>query len=98
RNGVWVVEPGAFGSFLGRLDVWVQDGKVVDKRWELIELTAAEHPEDPEVAALVEAAVAPHRAHLDRQVGATATELARYSVVETSLDNVLSDALREATG
>ena len=43
----WVVEPGAFGSFLGRLDLWVEDGKVVDKRWELIELTASRFPEDP---------------------------------------------------
>src|SRR5690606_10633707 len=32
-DGTWVVEPGAFGSFLGRLDLWVRDGEVVDRRW-----------------------------------------------------------------
>jgi 2',3'-cyclic-nucleotide 2'-phosphodiesterase (5'-nucleotidase family) len=46
----------------------------------------------------VEEAVAPLRDVLDAQVGVAATDLARYAVVETSLDNLLSDALREETG
>lgn len=93
----WVVEPGAFGSFLGRLDLWVADGQVVDKRWELIELTEA-WPEDPEVARLVGEARAPWADTLDQVVGSTADTLARYAVVETPLDAVLADALREVTG
>lgn len=97
-GGTWVVEPGAFGSFLGRLDLWVDDGRIVDKRWELIELDAAIWPEDPAVAALVDAARAPFAAELDEVVGHTADALVRYAVVETSLDAVLSDALREAGG
>lgn len=97
-NGVWVVEPGAFGSFLGRLDLWVEDGRIVDRKWELIELTAENFPEAPDVKALVDASMAPLRQGLDREVGRTSVELARYSVVETSLDNLLSDALREETG
>src|SRR5690606_22377027 len=64
-DGTWVVEPGAFGSFLGRLDLWVRDGRVVDRRWELVELTAERFPQDPEVAAAVERALAPHREALD---------------------------------
>ncbi len=93
RNGIWTVEPGAFGSFLGRLDLWVQDGKVVDKRWELIELTAKAYGEDPKVASLVKTAVDAHPklqqtlAHLDHT-------LMRYEVVETSLDRVIADAVR----
>lgn len=98
RNGVWVVEPGAFGSFLGRLDLWVEEGAIVDKRWELIELTASRFGEDPTVKARVEAALAPLRDRLVRKVGSTADPLLRYSVLETNLDNLLADALREATG
>lgn len=97
-DGVWVVEPGAFGSFLGRLDLWVEGGKIVDKKWELIELTAREWPEDPTVKGLVEASMAPLRPELDAVVGKASVELARYSVLETSLDNLLADALREETG
>lgn len=98
RGGVWVVEPGAFGSFLGRLDLTVRDGEIVDKKWELIELTAARFDEDPRVKAVVDRSLAPLRERLDRELGATATALARYSVLETNLDNMLADALREATG
>lgn len=98
RNGVWVVEPGGFGSFLGRLDLWVENGRVVDKKWELIELVASRFPEDRHVKALVEKAMAPLRDELDVQVGSADAELFRYAVVETNLDNLLSDALREATG
>ncbi len=99
RGGVWVVEPGSFGSFLGRLDLWVEDGRIADKRWELIELTASRFPdEDPTVRALVESSLRDMREELDRPVGSTSSYLGRYSVVETSLDNLLSDALRTATG
>ncbi|WP_233611878.1 bifunctional UDP-sugar hydrolase/5'-nucleotidase [Corallococcus sp. AB045] len=98
QAGSWVVEPGAFGSFLGRLDVWVEEGRVVDRRWELIELTASRFPEDPKVARLVDAALAPHEAKLSAPVGRTDVTLARYAVVENPLDNVLADAIRAAGG
>lgn len=98
RNGVWVVEPGSFGSFLGRLDLWVEDGRIVEKKWELIELTASRFPEDPDVKALVDRSANGLRSELDRTVGSTASNLSRYSVVESNLDNLLADALREATG
>lgn len=98
QNGTWVVEPGAFGSFLGRLDLWIEDGAVVDRKWRLIELKAASFPEDPQVESLVAKSTAPLREELDREVGTVGDELSRYAVVETSLDNLLSDALREATG
>lgn len=97
-GGTWVVEPGAFGSFLGRLDLWVRDGKVVDRRWELIEVTAERFAEHPATRRAVDAALAAHRARLDAVVGKTAVPLMRHDVVETSLDAVLADALREATG
>lgn len=94
----WVVEPGAFGSFLGRLDLVVHDGKVIDRKWELIELTADRFPEKPEVRAAIDASLAPLRAALERPIGRTGVDLERYDVVETSLDTMLADALREATG
>ncbi len=98
KNGTWIVEPGAFGSFLGRLDLFVRDGVVVDKRWELIELTASNFPEKPEVKALVDATLEPLRAKLDQPIGTIGAQLERYDVVETTLDNFLSDAVRAGTG
>ncbi|WP_406695628.1 bifunctional metallophosphatase/5'-nucleotidase [Singulisphaera sp. Ch08] len=98
RGETWVVEPGSFGSFLGRLDLTVRAGKVVDRKWELIELRADRFAEDLEVKRVVDETLAPMRPRLDKIIGHTAVPLMRYNVVETSLDDVLSDALREAAG
>jgi 2',3'-cyclic-nucleotide 2'-phosphodiesterase (5'-nucleotidase family) len=98
RGDTWVVEPGGFGSFLGRLDVTVAGGKVVDRRWELIELRADRFAEAGDVKAVVDRTLAPLRDRLDRVIGETPVPLVRYDVVETNLDAMLSDALREATG
>lgn len=98
QSGSWVVEPGAFGSFLGRLDLWVEGGKVVDRKWELIELTASRFPEDERVAKLVEDALAPMDEKLGAVVGHTPASLARYAVVENPLDDLLADAIRAAGG
>lgn len=83
-NGTWVVEPGAFGSFLGRLDLVVKDGRVTERKWQLIELTAAHFGEDPKVKASVCKALAPMAADLDRPIGHAVTTLARYDVLETN--------------
>ncbi|WP_435007944.1 bifunctional metallophosphatase/5'-nucleotidase [Tundrisphaera lichenicola] len=98
RGETWVVEPGSFGSFLGRLDFAFEDGKIVDRRWELVELRADRFAEDPAVERVVEQTLAPIRGGLDKIIGRSETPLMRYNVVETSLDDVLSDALREAAG
>lgn len=99
RHGTWIVEPGAFGSFLGRLDLEVRDGRITDRRWELIELTASRFPEEaPEVRTRVDESLAPLKDRLDHVIGHTEAPLARYAITETTLDNLLSDALREATG
>ncbi len=98
RDGTWVVEPGAFGSLIGKLDLWVEDGEVVDRDWELIEVTADKFDEDPEVLEVVAEARAPVADELDEEIGYTKSELARYNVIETNLDNLLADALRHTTG
>lgn len=98
RGDTWVVEPGSFGSFLGRLDFTVRGGKVAERKWELIELRADRFAEDPEVKRVVDETLAPMRPRLDRIIGHAEVPLMRYNVVETGIDDVLSDALREAAG
>ena len=98
RNGTWIVEPGAFGSFMGRLDLQVRDGEIVDRSWELLELTASRYPEDAEVRALIDEATRPLREELSTVVGHASSKLARHNVIETTLDHLLADALRDVTG
>ena len=60
---VIVVEPGSMGSFLGRLDLAIENGNVTVDAFELIPIRASEVPEDPAVKRLVEKAIQPFRAH-----------------------------------
>lgn len=99
RGDTWVVEAGAFGSFVGTLDLTVDaQGDVVDKAWRLIELRPELFPEDAEVKQVVDTALAPHRDRMSRVIGYTDVWLARYEVLNTSLDNLIAGAVREATG
>ncbi|MCS6838055.1 MAG: bifunctional metallophosphatase/5'-nucleotidase [Bdellovibrionaceae bacterium] len=94
----WVVESGAFTSFLGKAILVVEEGKVVDKKWELLELRAERYPEHTELKRIIDKAVAPIFKKLSRKIGETKDPLFRYGVNQTSLDMILSDAIREATG
>jgi sulfur-oxidizing protein SoxB len=98
RGSTWVVEAGAFGSHLGKLEIFVQDGKITRRDWNLIELRASHYEEDASVKELVEKSLAPYRDNLNRVIGSTQSPLLRYAPVETPADAVLADALRAAGG
>ncbi len=97
ENGTIIFQSGCHGAFVGRLDVEVSNAKVVSHRHRLIPVDGAA-PEDPEIAALVEAAIGPHRAMLDEVVGATETPLHRYAMLQSTMDQVLLDAVAAASG
>lgn len=88
-----VTEPGAFGSFLGRLDLTVDGGRIREAEYQLLDVDAERYGEDAGMAAAVAAARAPYREALDQVIGRTTTPLYRYFVIETPLDNLITDAL-----
>lgn len=92
-----VIQSGCHGSFLGRLDLEIAGGRVVDYRHQLIEVEA-KIPPDPAVDDLVRQALAPHQEGLSMIVGETATALNRGTTLETTMDNFLLQALLESTG
>jgi 2',3'-cyclic-nucleotide 2'-phosphodiesterase (5'-nucleotidase family) len=94
-----IVEPGSMGSFLGRLDLLVgPQGGIAGHQFQLIPVRASEFAEDAAEKRIVDAAVAPYRGRMDQVVGRTRTPIARYDVLETSADDLVSDAVREASG
>ena len=93
-----VTEPGAFGSFVGKLKLDFVDGKLVNDSYELIEVDPDKFPADEELQAMVNSAKAPYRDNLETVIGYTRTPLYRYLTVENPMDNMITDAARWKTG
>jgi sulfur-oxidizing protein SoxB len=88
-----VVECGAFGSFLGKLDIKVKDGKIESYVYELLDVDPEKYPADKKTLALVEKIAAPYENEMNQVIGYTKTPLVRYFVLETPMDNLITDAV-----
>lgn len=88
-----VVEPGAFGSFAGRLDLEVKDGKITGERYELLEVDARKLKPKPAIAQLIRDTEAPLKADIDTVHGYSTVPLYRYFVIENTIDTLILDAL-----
>ncbi|MGD2247077.1 MAG: bifunctional metallophosphatase/5'-nucleotidase [Candidatus Methanofastidiosia archaeon] len=91
-----VIQSGCHGSFLGRLDLLIEDKKVKNFRHELVDINES-IPVDPEVDEIVKGLTESHP-ELDTVVGYTTTNLTRNRVMESTMDNVLLQALVNETG
>lgn len=88
-----VTEPGAFASFVARLDLVVENGSVKDSNYTLLDVDPDKYKADPEMNALIKKESAPFRAELNKVIGTSTTPLVRYYVLETPMDNLITDAL-----
>ena len=88
-----VVECGAFGSFVGKLDIEVQDGKMKAYKYQLLDADPARYPANKKMLSLVEKASAPFKEDMAKVIGVTTTPLVRYFVMETPMDNLITDAV-----
>jgi S-sulfosulfanyl-L-cysteine sulfohydrolase len=88
-----VTEPGAFASFVGKLDLVVEDGAIKDEQYTLLDVDPERYAEDKEMKTLVAAAREPYRQEISTVIGKTRTPLLRYYVIETPMDNLITDAL-----
>ncbi|MFO8184902.1 MAG: bifunctional metallophosphatase/5'-nucleotidase [Candidatus Aegiribacteria sp.] len=96
-NETILIQSGCHGSFLGRLDLQVEGGRVVDCNHELLTLEERIVP-DPEVQRMVKEHLAPHGKRLSQVLGRTATDLNRGTVLESTMDNFLLQGLLNITG
>jgi 2',3'-cyclic-nucleotide 2'-phosphodiesterase (5'-nucleotidase family) len=93
---VIIVEPGCFGSFLGRLDLIIEPGGIVRHEFRLIPILASRYGEDPQMKMLVDKSLAPYRERMAEVAGKSETLLMRYDVLESTADDFITDAVREA--
>lgn len=88
-----VTEPGAFGSFVAKLDIVIEDGVIKDHTYQLLDVDPDRYKEDEEMKSLVKKTREPYAKELDTVIGTSKTPLVRYYVIETPMDNFITDAI-----
>lgn len=88
-----VVEPGAFGSFVGRLDLVVENGKIIKEQYSLDEVNANHYKPHAGIQALIAKHEQPFKKDITRVVGHSTIPLYRYFVVENPIDTLIIDSL-----
>ena len=88
-----VVNSGAHGKFLSRLDLDVQHGHVGGYRYRLIPVLAQDVPEDPDMAQLIDEIRRPHEAKLSERLAVSESLLYRRGNFNGTFDEVILDAL-----
>lgn len=89
-----VVEPGAFGSFVGKLNLTIENGKVTKDEYELVEITANKYKADKEIDKLIENLEGPYLDDISKVIGYSTVPLYRYFVIENTIDTMILNALR----
>jgi len=88
-----VVEPGAFGSFVGNLELKIENGKVIGDRYELIEVESKKYPESKEMNQIIAKYEGPYLEDIQKVVGYSTIPLYRYFVIENTIDTMILDAI-----
>ncbi len=96
-NGAIVFQSGCHGSFVGRPDVEFDDGRIVSHRHCLLPVDAGLE-EEPQMRSLVDSALASERDAMAEVVGSVTQPLHRYSMLSSSMDDVLLEAVCDAAG
>ncbi len=88
-----VTEPGAFASFVSKLDIVIENGKIKDESYQLLDVDPEKYKEDEEVKRMIERVKKPFKKILTEVLGQTKTTLERYYIIETPMDNLITDAV-----
>lgn len=89
-----VVEPGAFGSFVGKLELEIENGKIIGESYSLEEIESENLKPDDEVSELINQREAPFQKDIYEVVGYSTLPLYRYFVIENTIDTMVLDALQ----
>jgi 2',3'-cyclic-nucleotide 2'-phosphodiesterase (5'-nucleotidase family) len=89
-----VVEPGAFGSFVGKLELTIHQGKVIKDQYELVEIRADQYKPSKKITELIRQNEEPFNKDLHAIAGYSTIPLYRYFVIENPIDTMILDALK----
>jgi sulfur-oxidizing protein SoxB len=88
-----VINSGAHGKFLSRLDLEVRGGRVMDYRYKLIPVLSQHIPVDPDMEALIKRVREPFEAKLGEKLAVSESLLYRRGNFNGTFDEIVLDAL-----
>ena len=88
-----LLSSGSHGKYLGRIDLKVKNGKVVDTSSNLIPVFSDIIPPDPDMRKLINKIRAPYQSECNRVIGETETLLYRRGNFNGSWDDVICDTI-----
>ncbi|GAE44563.1 5'-nucleotidase C-terminal domain-containing protein [Mesobacillus boroniphilus] len=94
-NDTLVVQAGSSASFLGKLDITLEGGRMEDYRYELMEIDES-YPEDEEMAGIIADVLEPYSKVRGNIVGKTESILHRMTLTEAPMDQLITDAYLHA--
>lgn len=89
-----VVEPGAFGSFVGKLQFHIENEKIVNSSYELIEVNPNKYKADKAIATLIDNIQQPYKVNIEKVIGYSTLPLYRNFVVENTIDTLILTAIK----
>lgn len=89
-----VVEPGAFGSFVGKLELTIENGMITKDEYELVEVNPAKVKADTSIQKLIDEKESVYKEHIDTVIGYSTIPLYRYFVVENTIDTLILNSLK----
>lgn len=95
QNGTYIVQAGSSSSFIGHLDVEVQNSKITDIQYKLIDVDE-QLEEDEEIKGIVEEILSSYTTERETVTGETKTVLHRMTLEEAPMDKLITDAYLSA--
>jgi S-sulfosulfanyl-L-cysteine sulfohydrolase len=89
-----VVEPGAFGSFVGKLQFHIENDKIVNTSYELIEVDPKKYKADSHITKLINNIQQPYTTSIEKVIGYSTLPLYRNFVLENTIDTLLLNAIK----
>ncbi|MDP3066957.1 MAG: bifunctional metallophosphatase/5'-nucleotidase, partial [Methanobacteriaceae archaeon] len=95
-NGTIIIQSGCHGSFIGRLDLDVENKEIKSYEHQLITVKEDITP-DENVEEMVKKVTVPYQDMLTEKVGETRTALNRNTLLESTMDNLLLKSILAST-
>jgi S-sulfosulfanyl-L-cysteine sulfohydrolase len=92
-NNTIVVQAGSSSSFLGKLDLTIENGKIASCQYELLDVNES-FPEDEEMAGIIADILEPYREERNNIVGSTQSVLHRMTLNDAPMDELITDAYK----